>query len=569
VLNQSFTLKVFFSINGFNLLKDSMMIVGKQEIYPPVEFTIKQTESCDQKGHGVVTTCPISAGQIYRLKGKIVNKVAQHTLEISPDRHFLDTKFAGYLMHSCEPNARINMQNLTLEVLRDINIGELLTIDYAHTEKKLFRQFPCSCNAPLCRFWIKGNSESISAEGAAYLETLNQDRSLNDWWQREGLNYEAGRLCFEQHVVQEKIQYYERPVFLYFRKRIESNIKRLETALEGLSCQIFYALKSNRFLPLLTFLKENFSTGIDVCSPGEIFHALSAGFSPQDISYTSSALSPSDLNVLERIPDIRINADSLSAINNIGARQFVNHIGLRLNLSISLGYNEKLCYSGKTASKFGIYLDDLNAAIDLCRKNRLTVQRLHVHSGCGYLNSSISTFRKIVAKLSSICQNFHELREINFGGGLGIPFQEGDSPLNLSDWAAPLHEYFPEERGIQIQVEPGSYIIQDAGLLALQVVEVEVKSRRCFVYLNGGFNLAPEPVFYNLPFYPLPCIKREDESIKQVLVGNINEAHDIWFEGKLPILKVGDWVALINAGAYASSMSSNHCFRGEFYEKLI
>jgi diaminopimelate decarboxylase len=545
------------------------MIVDKNKIYPPADFTIKQTDRCDQKGHGVVCTCPVSTGQVYRLKGKIVNKVAQHTLEISPDRHFLDTKFAGYLMHSCEPNARINMQNLTLEVLRNITVGELLTIDYAHTEKKLFRQFPCTCNSSLCRFWIKGNAETISPEGAAYLKALKKSRSLNDWWQREGLNYEEGRLCFEKHVVQEKIQFYERPVFLYFRKRIESNIKRLETALEGCSFQLFYALKSNRFLPLLTFLKDNFSLGVDVCSPGEIFHALSAGFSPQDISYTSAGLSPSDLNVLEKIDSLRINADSLSAIKHIGARRFVNHIGLRLNLSISLGYNEKLCYSGKTASKFGIYLDDLNASIDLCKKHKLTVQRLHVHNGCGYLNSSIDTFRSIIEKLSSICERFSEIREINVGGGLGIPFQEGDSPLSLSDWAAPLHEYFPEERGIQIQVEPGAYIVQDAGLLVLQVVEVEVKSKRCFVYLNGGFNLAPEPVFYNLPFYPLPCIKRAGDRIKQVLVGNINEAHDIWYEGDLPILKEGDWVALMNAGAYASSMSSNHCCRGEFYERLI
>jgi len=545
------------------------MMNDKNEIYPPVEFEIKQTDQCDQKGRGVVCICPISAGQVYQLQGQIVHKIAQHTLEINPTRHFLDTKLAGYIMHSCEPNARLNMKNLTLEVIRNIAIGEFLTIDYAHTEKKLFRQFPCSCKAISCRFWIKGSAEAISAEGAVYLEMHNQSRSQNNWWQREGLNYVAARLCFEKHVIQEKIHYYERPVFLYFRSRIERNIVRLETALEGLSYKIYYALKANRFLPLLTFLKENFSLGVDVCSPGEIFHALSAGFSPKDISYTSSALSSSDLNVLEKIPGISINADSLSAIRHIGERQYTNNIGLRLNLSISLGYNEKLCYSGKSASKFGIYLDNLNAAIDLCKKFKLTVQRLHVHSGCGYLNSSIATFRKIVEKMFSLSHEFSELQEINFGGGMGIPFQEGDFPLKLSDWAAPLHQYFPKESGIQVQVEPGSYLVQDAGLLALQVVEVEEKSKRSFVYLNGGFNLAPEPVFYNLPFYPLPCIKREGEKIKQVLVGNINEAHDIWFEGILPILQEGDWVALMNAGAYASSMSSNHCLRGEFYERLI
>jgi diaminopimelate decarboxylase len=545
------------------------MIYDKNDNYPPTDFAIKQVDMCDQKGRGVVCIRPVSSGQVYPLKGQIVNQITQHTLEISTDRHFLDTQFAGYLMHSCEPNAKLNMQNLTLEILCDIAMGELVTIDYAHTERKLFRQFPCACNELSCRTWIKGKDEATNEKGMALLEKPKRFNSLNKWWHREGLCYASKKLCFEGHVVQEKIQYYDRPVFLYFKKRIQNNIKRLESVLEGLSYQIFYALKANRFLPLLTFLQENFSSGIDVCSPGEIFHALGAGFSSQDISYTSAALSPSDLNVLERFAGLRINADSLSAIKHIGERQFANHIGLRLNLSISLGYNEKLRYSGQTASKFGIYLDDLKAAIDLCRAYKLPVHRLHVHSGCGYLDPSINTFRNIVEKLSAICHDLSELREVNFGGGLGIPFQEGDVPLNLSDWAAPLHEYFPKQRGIQVQVEPGSYLVQDAGLLALQVVEVEVKSKKCFVYLNGGFNLAPEPVFYHLPFYPLPCIQREDKKINQSLVGNINEAHDIWYEGDLPILKEGDWVALINAGAYASSMSSNHCFRGEFYERLI
>jgi len=541
------------------------MIDDQNEIYPPSDFIIKQVDRCDQKGRGVVCINPVSAGRVYPLKGQIVHQITQHTLEISSERHFLDTQFAGYLMHSCEPNAQLNMQNLSLEILCDIAKGELVTIDYAHTEKKLYRQFPCACNESSCRTWIKGKDEKPNEKGMALLRKIKQ----TNWWQREGLCYVSNKLCFEGHVVQKKIQYYDRPVFLYFKKRIQNNIKRLESVLKGLSFQIFYALKANRFLPLLTFLQENYSSGVDVCSPGEIFHALSAGFSPQDISYTSSALSPSDLNVLERIAILRINADSLSAIKHIGERQFANHIGLRLNLSISLGYNDKLRYSGQTATKFGIYLDDLKAAIDLCRAYKLPVHRLHVHSGCGYLNPSIDTFRNIVKKLSAICHDLSEIREVNFGGGLGIPFQEGDVPLNLSDWAAPLHEYFPKQRGIQVQIEPGSYLVQDAGLLALQVVEVEVKSKKCFVYLNGGFNLAPEPVFYNLPFYPLPCIQREDKKINQSLVGNINEAHDIWYEGDLPILKEGDWVALLNAGAYASSMSSNHCFRGEFYERLI
>jgi diaminopimelate decarboxylase len=122
-------------------------------------------------------------------------------------------------------------------------------------------------------------------------------------------------------------------------------------------------------------------------------------------------------------------------------------------------------------------------------------------------------------------------------------------------------------------VEPGDYLVKDAGVLLLQVTDVELKRDVTFVSVDGGFNLAPEPAYYGLPCEPAACAPRDfnTSAWRPVTVaGNINEALDVWAaDHPMPPLKEGDRIAFVNAGGYAASMSSNHCMRGAFAEQLL
>ena len=124
-----------------------------------------------------------------------------------------------------------------------------------------------------------------------------------------------------------------------------------------------------------------------------------------------------------------------------------------------------------------------------------------------------------------------------------------------------------------LAVEPGDYIVKDAGLLVLSVTNVEMKCDVVFASVDGGFNLAPEPAFYDLPCEPVACIPRtpDPETWRPVTIaGNINEALDIWAaEQPMPALAEGDRIALLNTGGYAAAMSSDHCMRGAFSERLL
>lgn len=127
----------------------------------------------DARGLGVETTTPRRRGEVLHVfTGEIGPEVSQHSLQVDDSRHIADTEFIGYLSHACDPNCRLDMKAFELTALKDIGVGELLTIDYAATEDRLFRQFACHCGAPQCRRWITGRLERPNVEGQAYLKSL-------------------------------------------------------------------------------------------------------------------------------------------------------------------------------------------------------------------------------------------------------------------------------------------------------------------------------------------------------------------------------------------------------------
>ncbi|WP_045825188.1 diaminopimelate decarboxylase [Teredinibacter turnerae] len=405
---------------------------------------------------------------------------------------------------------------------------------------------------------------------------------MNLWWEREGLRYnKANEIEFAGQNVNQAAAKLGTPVFLYSGNRILNNYSRVESSLKNtdLPFKIFYALKANRFAPLLTLLKTSTSCGVDVCSPAEVRLALSCGFIPSDISYTGTSVSNTDLDFLTQFSELKLNADGLSMIRRIGERAPGRSIGIRINPAMGTGYgsNELLRYSGEKPTKFGIYATELEEAIALVKQYGLTIDRVHFHTGCGYLNEQLSVWEEILKTCLTMIEKIPSVKSVNLGGGLGIPLTENDNSLDLSDWSAVVKRIF-SGKPYEICVEPGTYLVKDAGILVLEANTVETKAGARFIGVNGGFHLSMEPVFYDLPSEPYPCVLRgsKDSSFTEtstspaIIAGHINEALDVLHESKAyPEVKEGDLLAFINAGAYTVSMSSNHCMRGEFTEYLF
>ena len=393
------------------------------------------------------------------------------------------------------------------------------------------------------------------------------------WWARDDLNYVDCRLMFAGRDVAAMADAAEGPLYLYSAERVAANLGRLQAALAtvGRPTRVYYAMKANRFVPLLEAMAGWGKCGIDVCSPDEVDRALAAGFAARDISFTGTAVSNRDLDRLLKHPDLTINCDSVGQIRRIGERAPGRAIGVRVNPERGTGYggSERLTYAGAEVTKFGIYRQQWPEALAMARAHGLSITSLHFHVGCGYLTNELDAWDAAVEAGLGFLDDAPDVRTVNVGGGLGLPHREGDRPLDLSRWAAILQRRFAG-RDVTVAVEPGDYLVKDAGVLVLGVVDVEPKRDVTFVAVDGGFNLAPEPAYYDLPCEPVACTPREGPWQPVTIAGNINEALDTWARGKpMPPLAEGDRIALLNAGGYGASMSSNHCMRGAFSEVLL
>jgi diaminopimelate decarboxylase len=409
-----------------------------------------------------------------------------------------------------------------------------------------------------------------------FTEEKQSKQKVNNplWWERDDLHYLDDDLQFCGQNVSNFTLSHQTPTFVYSSKRVSSNLLKLNNALRstGLSHKLLYAMKANPHPQILTHMKETGLCAIDACSPQELLQALECGFQASEISYTALVGDTREMDLLASFPDVLINCDSLTAIEHIGKRCPGRSIGIRVNPSIGIGYhnNELLAYSGEKTTKFGIYREQFHDALNLAKKLKLHVEYIHFHTGCGYLTPQLNVVDEIFSACTWFLDQVKNLKGVNIGGGLGVPHQEGDKPLDLKLWSELIHKHL-SPYSVDVFLEPGEYILKDAGLLLLEVTFVEVKKETKFVGLNGGFNLAMEPAFYNLPLEPVHAsLKRNSSPQVVTIVGNINESLDIWKENILwPLPKPGDIIAILNAGAYAASMSSNHCLRGQFAEILI
>jgi hypothetical protein len=121
-------------------------------------------------GRGIQAKVPFKRGEtVAKFTGQLMNKILQHTLQVSATSHVHDPYFIGLLTHSCAPNCLLDMQQLEILALTDISAGAILSVDYALTEDVLYQQFPCTCGSAHCRRWVTGRREEVNAEGYAYL----------------------------------------------------------------------------------------------------------------------------------------------------------------------------------------------------------------------------------------------------------------------------------------------------------------------------------------------------------------------------------------------------------------
>ena len=203
-------------------------------------------------------------------------------------------------------------------------------------------------------------------------------------------------------------------------------------------------------------------------------------------------------------------------------------------------------------------------------KKELKIYCVHHHVGSDWLGLQINSY---FLALKNLLKTAHDIQQklnypinvLDLGGGIGVPHSKNENFFPIYDFFQKIADCIAESKldFSTIVVEPGNFLVNDAGILVTQVNTVEEKNKRTFIGVNAGLNVFNSPASYGFYHEIVVCDRCLDTQSRPVtVVGNICEAGDIFaIDRKLPKINEGDYIAILNAGSYGSGMSSEYCLR--------
>lgn len=374
--------------------------------------------------------------------------------------------------------------------------------------------------------------------------------------------------------IQEIANEFGTPTYIYDRTQIEKNYHLLNDTFTKYyqNTHIHYAVKANTNPHILNIFKE-LGSGADCSSPIELFLSKRAGI--KDILYTGNYESPSDLSSALEIAD-HINLDDITSLDRLLSVGIPEIISFRINPGIGRGGFEGIV-TGGTDAKFGVPYEKTLEAYKKAKD--AGIKRFGIHMMTGSNNLEPYHFSEVVEKLMNIAGSvFNELgivpEYIDIGGGLGIPYYNEESELNLDLTAKLVSEVFREKcekYGFgepKLILEPGRFLVGNAGYLLTKVTAIK-ESYKKFIGVDAGMNTLLRPALYGA-FHKIETYNESNETEHVNVCGQICENSDIFAKNvELPKVNENDVLIFKDAGAYGYVMSSNYNNRLRPAEVLI
>lgn len=357
---------------------------------------------------------------------------------------------------------------------------------------------------------------------------------------------------------------YGTPLYVYDAAIIRRQIDRVQRAFSTLPFRPFYAMKANGSLAVLDLIRGA-GFGCDCVSPGEVYIARQAGFTPDEIWFTCSNVSDEDLLGIGD-PRIVVNVNSLSEIDRILALDLPNPVALRVNPDIGAGHHVDVVTAGGGV-KFGIDLAEIRDARMIVEDSGRKVVGLHAHIGSGI--DDLVPLLESARRLLELAPDFPNLRFLNFGGGISVPYRPGESEFPIEDYGAELSriaDRLLRARDLTAILEPGRYVVAQSGVLLAQVTAKRISGGLWWVGCDTGFNHLVRPSKYGAYHHIVNASRDSQAKEEYVVAGNLCESGDVFTRDAMgnaipraiDHLQVGDLIAFCDAGAYGFSMASHY-----------
>lgn len=324
---------------------------------------------------------------------------------------------------------------------------------------------------------------------------------------------------------------------------------------------------------------------VDSVSLGEIERALAAGYQPggDEIVFTADLF---DQPTLKRVAALKVpvNAGSIDMLHQLGAVSPGHAVWLRVNPGFGHGHSQKTNTGGEN-SKHGIWHGDLEEALAAITQHGLKLVGIHMHIGSGVDYGHLQQVCDAMVEL--VMASGQDLTAISAGGGLSVPYRYGEEAIDTAHyfglWDA-ARQRIAQHLGhaVKLEIEPGRFLVAEAGVLVSQVRAVKSMGSRHFVLVDAGFSDLMRPSMYG-SYHHISLMAGDERAIDEqqtldtVVAGPLCESGDVFtqLEGgmveprALPAAKVGDYLVFHDTGAYGASMSSNYNSRPLIPEVLF
>ena len=385
--------------------------------------------------------------------------------------------------------------------------------------------------------------------------------------------YIGSELYCEKTPVRKIAQEVGTPVYIYSSSTLRNHYQAFDAAFAGIPHIVCFAVKANSNLSILKLFASH-GGGADIVSGGELFRALKAGVDPQKIVFAGIGKTGEEISFALKSNILMFNVESsheLKKINEVAGSLGVKaRVALRVNPDIDPKTHPYIS-TGLKKSKFGIAIK--NALEEYQLASALpNIEIIGIHKHIGSQITEIAPFADAMKRITGIVKELKEsgidIKYIDAGGGLGIRYddEEPPHPKELGNVLLPLIK----DTGCTLILEPGRVLTGNAGMLLTKVLYLKTGEVKNFVIVDAGMNDLIRPSLYEAHHEILPVEKRAGESFTADVVGPICESGDFLAKDrKLMKPETGDLLAVMSAGAYGFTMSSNYNSRPRVAEVMV
>ena len=354
------------------------------------------------------------------------------------------------------------------------------------------------------------------------------------------------------------------PLYVYSAEAIRARLHAMRDALAGLDACICYAVKANSNVAVLQLVADE-GAGADIVSGGELRRALAAGIPAERIVFSGVGKSDGEIAQALDAGIARFNVESraeLDALQRIASARGATAVAsARINPDVDALTHAKIS-TGKSENKFGVSIAEARTWFHAAaRWPDVRMNGLHMHIGSQLLD--LMPVREALSRMAAFWRELrdggHPIACIDVGGGLGVRYREGEVAPDARAYADAIHTAFAGYTG-RLLVEPGRWLVAEAGLLLSRVLLVKQGESRRFVVLDAAMNDLLRPSLYEA-WHDIVRIGENGghEAVACDVVGPVCETGDTFANGRLlPPLESGDLVAILGAGAYGASMASTY-----------